>query len=388
MDLGRIAILGGTGHLGSALAHLLVEKYSYSSKEINIFYYKGSPTNSLSDLCDLCMCDGNILDSESLNEAIKDSDTVFHMVGNTTFDPKKKKIQWQINVGGTLNVLNAVRSSRSIKRLIYTSTVNALGIPEPLGSLGNENTDPYVNENKLHSFENREDTLRFIEQSLNAKNDEWVKRIRIGYFDSKLAAQELVQKYFRDYGIPVISVLPGTMFGPYDCLIGNGMYLIKIYHNEMPGVLKGGLPLAHVMDVAQGHIKAAQSTYFGEKFICSGKEQDNLYLKDMVRIIAEVIHEKDPARKIKVPQKEFSKFIALIGARFSTIYSNLFNKPNLLSIEAVIAGSLPSFYSSKKAMEKLGYCPQLSFKEAVSEMFDYYKEKGLLNAKERYVDRT
>jgi len=107
----------------------------------------------------------------------------------------------------------------------------------------------------------------------------------------------------------------------------------------------------------------------------------------MVKIIAEVIKEKEPNRKIKVPQKEFSKFIALIGARFSTLYSNIFNQPNLLSVEAVIAGCLPSFYSSKKAMEKIGYRPQRSFREAVSEMFDYYKEKGLLNRKERYVDR-
>jgi len=373
--------------LGSALAHLLATKYELSPKDIKIFYFKGSPIDSLSDMCDVCMCDGNILDKDSLNEAIKDSDTVFHMVGNTTFDPQKKKIQWQINVGGTLNVLNAVVASNSVKKLIYTSTVNVLGIPEPLGSLGNEESDPYINKHKLHSFVNREDTLKFIEETLHANNDKWVKRIDIGYFDSKLAAQELVQKYYREYGIPVISILPGTMFGPYDCLIGNGMYLIKIYHNEMPGVLKGGLPLAHVMDVADGHIKAAQSTHFGEKFICSGLENDNLYQKDMVKIIAEVIKEKEPNRKIKVPQKEFSKFIALIGARFSTLYSNIFNQPNLLSVEAVIAGCLPSFYSSKKAMEKIGYRPQRSFREAVSEMFDYYKEKGLLNRKERYVDR-
>ena len=386
-DLGNVAILGGTGHLGSALAHLLTRTYEVSPKEVKIFYFKGSPAESVSDLCDLCMCDGNVLDKESVNETIQDCDTVFHMIGNTTFDPQKKMIQWKVNVEGTRNVLEATRSSQSVRKLIYTSTVNALGLPEPLGSIGDERSDPYNNANKVHSFENSEDALNFIENANHAKDDRWVKRIGIGYFDSKLAAQELVQKYYREHGLPVISILPGTMFGPYDYLIGNGMYIIKIYHNEMPGVLKGGLPLAHVLDVAQGHVQAAQSNYYGEKFICSGKPEDNRYLKDTVRIIAEVLREKDPSRKIRVPEKVFSKKMAMLGAKLSGIYSKIFGKPNILSVEAVVAGCMPSFYSSKKASEMLGYEPKYSYREAVAEMFDYYKQKGLLNVKERYIDK-
>jgi dihydroflavonol-4-reductase len=209
----------------------------------------------------------------------------------------------------------------------------------------------------------------------------------IGYYDSKLAAQELVNEYVKRYKINVVSVLPGTMFGPYDQLIGTGIYLLSLYNNKMPVVLKGGLPLAHVMDVAEGHVLAMQKGVAGEQYILSGQQDDNRYLEDMCGIIAEELQQKFPHRKINAPKIIVPAWVAMVAAFFSEYYARFSNQPMLLSRDAVRPGAYPSFYSNAKAEKELGYKPTRTFRQAVEEMIDYYLQHNLLESKGRWIDR-
>jgi nucleoside-diphosphate-sugar epimerase len=381
-------VLGGTGHLGSALVHQLIQKYAVSPKNIRIFYLPNSPTNSLHDIQELDMFPGNILNLKDIETATNNIDYVFHMIGNTTFDPLQKALQWRINVEGTRNVLEVLKNSQSIKRMCYTSTVNTLGVPHPLGSIGTiETCDSYLSIPRIHSFENADQTLHFIDRVRNNKSLHWVKEIGVGYFDSKLAAQELINSYVKQFGLDIVSVLPGTMFGPYDYLIGNGMYLISLSRNQMPGVLPGGMPLAHVFDVVEGHLLTMRRAQKGSRYIISGRIEDNKYLKDMVKEIVSVLVEKNPEKTYKIPSRVFKKGIAMIGAWFSELYAKWFHKPCLLSRSAVIAGSLALFYSSEKAIADLGYSPQYTFRTAVEDMYNYYSNNELMNAKGRFIDQ-
>ncbi|MHA1341478.1 MAG: NAD-dependent epimerase/dehydratase family protein [Promethearchaeota archaeon] len=387
----KILITGGTGHLGSSITHYLVNELDISPKNIRIFYLKNTPTKSLANIKDYSKFDffpSNILNKSEVEQAVKDVDYVFQTVGNTTFDPRLKKIQWLINVEGTRNVMDACIKNENVQRICYTSTVNALGIPNPVGSIGDfQNSDPYANKPKLHTFNSPEETLEFVEKVHEGRLNKWWKKIGIGYFDSKLAAQELVLEYVKRYGIDIVSVLPGTMMGPYDYLISGGMYIISIYNNIMPGVLKGGMPFMHVMDSVEGHLLAMEKGRKGEKYIITGREKDCLYLKEMVKIIAEVIKEKEPERKVKIPKIVFPKSIAMIGAIFMELIGKLTHKPIALSRDAVKAGSLPTFYSYRKAKEELGYTPKRTFKESVYEAFDYFKINNLLSQKTRNADK-
>ena len=248
----RILVLGGSGHLGASLIHCLVSQMQVSPQMIRVFYLANSPVGALSDISNLEFFPGNILNAEEVEAACQSIDLVFHMVGSTPFDTRQKKIQWLINVEGTRNVLEAYRKSTTIQKLCYTSTVNTLAVPNPVGSIGNfETSNPYTNTPSSHSFHTAGETLKFIEDVHTNKIDHWEKQIGIGYHDSKLGAQELVNDYVRRYNLNIVSILPGTMFGPYDHLIGNGMYVLSLYRNQMPAVLTGGLPLAHIMDVAK-----------------------------------------------------------------------------------------------------------------------------------------
>ena len=54
-----------------------------------------------------------------------------------------------------------------------------------------------------------------------------------------------------------------------------------------------------------------------------------------------------------------------------------------LGRSAVLAGTFANFYTYRKAEGELGYTPTKTFRQAVEEMYDYYKEKGYLGIKDR-----
>lgn len=384
----KILVTGGTGHLGAALIHYLVKEKNVSAANIRVFYLNNSPANSLNDIRGLEMIQGNVLNAHEVEAACQNIQLVFHMIGSTTFDSRQKKLQWQINVEGTRNILEAVRKSASVTKLCYISTVNVLSVPNSDGGIGNiENCNPYVNQSRLHSFKSIKETRSFAQQVYENKIQDWEKKIGIGYFDSKLAAQELVNEYAERYNMNVVSIMPGTMFGPYDYLIGNGLYILSLYQNKMPAVLDGGLPLTHVMDVAEGITLAIEKAKPGSHYIVTGQEVDNRSIKDMAAIIVDVLRQKFPNRKFKMPSVTIPKAIAYAGALASECYAKLLNQPMLLSREAIRAGANKSFYTYKNAQQDLGYKPKRTFREAVEEMIDYYSNQNLLDKTERFIDK-
>ena len=384
----KILVTGGTGHLGSNLVHCLVQQMKVRPEDIRIFYLTGSPAGALKNIEGLDFFAGNVLNEKDVEAACKDMQLVFHTIGSTTFDPRQKKIQWLVNIEGTRNVLEAYRKSNSIEKLCYTSTVNTVAIPDPVGSIGNfENSDPYKNLPRLHSFTSREEVLKFTDFAHNNKNTGWEKKIGIGYYDSKLAAQELVNEYCKAHGLNIVSILPGTMFGAYDYLIGTGMYVLSLYHNKMPAALTGGLPLMHIADAAEGHLLAMEKAKHGTKYIITGAKEDNRYFKDMAAVVADVLQKKFPDKKFNTPKLVVPGWLATTGAFISEWFAKIFNQPMLLSRDAIRAGVYPQFYTYQNAESDLGYKPKRTFRQGIEDMVDYYEKENLLEVTERFIDK-
>ncbi len=384
----KVLVTGGTGHLGTALIHHIVRE-GLSPQKIHVLFLAGTPTDGLEDLPGVKFVTGNVLNASDVKNVLQDVSHVFHMVGNTTYDPFKKKEQWQVNVEGTRMVLEACRNSPTVQKIVYTSTVNTLGVPNPVGALGTEDTNPYTSCPRLHSFESPDEILQFADAiHAGTAPANWVKRIGIGYFNSKLAAQEIVTRYAKENHLPVVSVLPGTNFGPYDHMVGSGMYVLRVYHNKMPGYIPGGgFPLTHVCDQAAGHLLAMTKGKVGERYIITGQIEDNVTLGEMLRIIAEVLHEKEPVKGIKIPSRKIPMNIAKFGALLYEIYAKFFKQSCILSRDALRAGSYLSYYTYAKAEKEMGFVPKLTFRRAISDMYDYYKTHNLLHLKERFVDK-
>ena len=381
----RILVTGGTGHLGSNLIHYLLKERQVPPEHITVFVPRNGKTRAFKDIKEINFFWGDILEPLLIEEACADQDLAWHVVGNTSFDPAKKRIQWLVNVEGTLNFLNACLKSPKLEKIVYTSTVNVLGAPDPVGSLGDENTSPYKPKTRsIHSFKSKEQVLRFIDQvHSHKKSKAWVKKIGVGYFDSKLAAQEIVQQFHEEHDLPVVSTLPGTFFGPMDHFIGNGIYILRVFQGKIPVFVKTGFPLTHVRDVVRGQILAMEKGKPGEKYIINGKTEDNKYMGEMLDCIADIISNCEPEREIKRGWKRVPYWLAMFGATISEAYARLTKSPCLLSKATVRASKIISFYSHKKAENNLNYRPEHSFEDAVLDHYLYYKENDMLTIKHR-----
>jgi len=354
---------------------------------ITAFIPDASPLGGLTGIHGISIVHGDVRDQQSVYHAMQDKEIVFHVAGSTTFDPFKREMQWLVNVEGTRNILEAASHSNTVERVIHTSTVNTLGAPNPRGSLGNEETSPYAPETRsVHTFFSRDEYLDFAD-AVHEKRAlaTWWKTIRVGYFDSKLAAQELVTRAWEQNGLPVVSILPGTFFGPRDHFVGGGTYIILVYQQRMPAYMESGFPLMHVKDVVTGHLLAATMGKPGERYIITGQDEDNRYMGDMLHIIAEVIEAEEPGKKLKKKWTQVKPRVALVAARLSEAWSKLSGAPCLLSQSAVRAGQVISFYGHGKATAQLGYKPEFTFRDAVTDHFRYYKEHHVLDQKNRGV---
>jgi dihydroflavonol-4-reductase len=272
-------------------------------------------------------------------------------------------------------------------------------VPDPPNSLGDVSScDPYRSGRgrrsglgargapSLHSFRSARDILDFAD----AIHDSTLplsaihRKVRIGYFDSKLAAQELVNRAVAQEGLDAVSVLPGTMFGPSPSAAGTGMYLTALYNNRLPAVLRGGLPLMHVMDAAEGHILAMCRGRKGARYIITGAIEDNRTFADMAGIIVEVLREAFSERRLRRPTAVIGPGLALAAALLSELCALFAGRPAALTRSAVRAGSVCTFYSHALAQRELGYAPKRTFRQAVEEMVRYFADNGLLRSAERH----
>jgi nucleoside-diphosphate-sugar epimerase len=122
----NILITGITGLVGSELAR------AFSSLgTIHGLKREGADLSTLG-LQDLSIHwhEGDVLDFNSLLEAMEGMDLVIHAAGKVSFLPQDEKSLFQVNHQGTAQVVNALLAA-GVPKLVYVSSVAALGqVPE------------------------------------------------------------------------------------------------------------------------------------------------------------------------------------------------------------------------------------------------------------------
>lgn len=143
----RILITGGAGFIGSALARTFITR----SKDNQVTVFDDLSSGSKENLLHLDnnpnfnFVYGSILDISALQNVVGVSDIVFHLAANPSvalgaYDTRK---DFEQNVIGTYNLVEAMRKSISCKKILFTSTstiygevgVSKMPIPESYGPL-------------------------------------------------------------------------------------------------------------------------------------------------------------------------------------------------------------------------------------------------------------
>lgn len=321
----NVLVTGGCGFLGSSI----VKKLIYKGFNVKIF------DNSISNnFKDIEIIEGDIRDYDSIRKAIRSIDIVFHTAAIVSFDPSKKKIQEEINITGTKNVMQ-VCLENEVQRIIHTSSINAIGFSkkkEILDESAHFNWKPY----------------------------------NLTYMNSKYEAEKIIIEMERFNKLPVVIVNPGTIFGKSNFHnISANEYIINISKNKIPFYPKGGTNCVGIDDVVEGHILAMEKGKLGQKYILGG---DNYTYRELFNIIARELNVIPPLLPLS---RTFGFFVSDIEKIIS-----LFNNRNpLITKEMIIASSFNSFFSSEKAKSELGYTYK-PFKNILIDTIKYLKEIG------------
>lgn len=180
----KVLITGGAGFIGTALARRLVEH-----NQVVIFdnFHRNSLKDSeLLDHPNLKVIKGDVTDPEGVRKAIRGCQMVVHLAAIAGVDTviEMPVTTMQVNLLGTYNVLEAARKEKNIKRLIDFSTSEVFG---------------------TYAYKVREGDVT----TLGA-----VGEARWTYAVSKLATEHLAHNYFKQFGLPALSIRPFNIYGP------------------------------------------------------------------------------------------------------------------------------------------------------------------------------
>ncbi len=140
---GRLAaVTGASGHIGTNLVRLLVEK-GYRVRAL--VHQNREPLEDLP----LETVTADVLDADSLEKAFQGAEVVFHLAGFISILQADAERLEQINAGGTRNVVAACKRA-GVRRLVMTCSIEAL-LQEGAGGEVNENT-PVEEERLLSAY--------------------------------------------------------------------------------------------------------------------------------------------------------------------------------------------------------------------------------------------
>ena len=325
----RCLVTGGTGFLGTNIVHQCAEA-GHSVKAMGL---QGDATRYIEDVADEII-EGDVTVVRDVLEATRGVDAVIHVAGDTSFWKKRFNRQREINVEGPRNIAEACLEN-GVKRLVHTATVDVLGY----------NPDGLADE----SWE-----------------DFNYAGIGYNYAETKRDGEKIVLSY-NGNDLEVISILPGSMLGPYDHTLQFGRLFMDIRDKKVPAILPGGAPWAHVREVARAHVTALTRGAPGERYICGGVNET---YKTLFHAIAGSIG-VDPRRYVMKP------WMTVGYGYLMEFFANFTRKPPELNPGQARYMSVFPRYDSSKAEKALGFTI-VSLEEMVNDARDWYRDNGYL----------
>jgi dihydroflavonol-4-reductase len=109
----------------------------------------------------------------------------------------------------------------------------------------------------------------------------------------------VVDELVKERGLPAIIVNPSTPVGPRDIRpTPTGRVVRDAAAGKIPAYVDTGLNIAHVDDVAAGHLLALDNGRVGRRYILGG---ENLSLREILTTIAEICGRTPP--RIRLPRR-------------------------------------------------------------------------------------
>ncbi len=324
----KVFVTGATGFIGASIVRILLcEGYS-----VKALVRPDSDRRNLAGL-DIELCPGDLRDRASIEKGLEGCDTLFHAAADYRLWTRKPADMYDINVGGTRNIMEAALK-RNLTRVVYTSSVGTLGNPGN-GTPGNETTPVALADMVGH------------------------------YKKSKFLAEREAES-FAGKGLPLVIVNPSTPIGALDIKpTPTGRIIVDFLNRRMPAYLDTGLNIIDVEDCARGHLLAAQRGRIGEKYVLGN---ENLTLRGIFAMLAEITGL--PAPSVRLPYTP-----VLLAAYVNEALSSLTGKEPLIPLAGVQMARKFMFFDSAKAVRELGL-PQRPVIDALRKAVEWFRGNG------------
>jgi dihydroflavonol-4-reductase len=324
-------VTGGTGFVGAAVVRLLLSE----GQSVRALARRGSDLSNLDGL-DIELVYGDLRDNdqESFRRACKGCRRVYHVAAVYSLWSPDPRIVYRVNVDGTRTLL-AAALEEGVERVVYTSTVGALGYRAD-GEPADERTPVSIDQMIGH------------------------------YKRSKFLAEEEAREAARR-GLPVIIVNPSTPVGPRDIKpTPTGQVIVDYLNRRMPAYIDTGLNLIDVKDVARGHLLAADRGRTGERYILG---HSNLTLRQIFAILERITG--IPSPRLRLPYR-----LVLPLAHVDQWLSNrVRRRPPRIPLEGVKMARRRMFFDSSKAVRELGL-PQSPIEQALERSVRWFIDHG------------
>lgn len=321
-------VTGANGFLGINL----IEELSKENWNIITYSLPGSDYTYLSRF-QVTNIEGNLNNFKLLLKSIPSNvDAIFHIAGNTSMWDKNKKQQYDDNVIGTKNMVNAALLKKA-KKFIYTSSISSYGYHQ-------------------HSV---------VESTKSNALD-----CKMEYNISKFWAEEEIKRGIKK-GLFAVIINPINIIGPYDINNWTRQFIKPVYYDKLPAVPPGNAMWCHVKDVANAHIQAVDLGRNGENYLLGGVEAS---FKDVINEV-----QKQLGKRLSTHVQP--KFILKILSILMTWKSKFDNKEPILTYAKYkrAVGNITCDYS--KAKKELHYKTS-SLEEMIKDTYDWLVRENLL----------
>ena len=285
-DRHQVFITGGAGFIGTNLADRLLS----AGQRVLIFdnlSRRGSEAN-LSWLCSkhrslIQYEEGDVRDGDAVGRAVRGASAIFHFaaqvaVTDSLVDPRH---DFDVNAGGTLQVLEAIRGLQNPPPLIFTSTNKVYGA--------------------LADLELRTNHRRYIPTNRRAAengiSEQRCLDFHSPYGCSKGAADQYILDYARTFHLPAAVFRMSCIYGPHQngtedqgwvahfLIRANKDSLIRIYGDGMQ--VRDLLFIEDLLNAFQMALNDIESTA-GHAFNIGGGPENAISLLDLLKMIDEL----------------------------------------------------------------------------------------------------
>jgi dihydroflavonol-4-reductase len=321
-------VTGGTGFVGANLVRELLA----DGRTVRVLARPGSDRRALEG-CRVEIAEGDLRDRDSLRAAVAGARRVYHVAADYRLWARDPRELYGANVDGTRHVLEAAAEAGA-ERIVYTSTVGALGIPKD-GTPGDETTPVGL--------------------------EDMVGPYKASKFLAERVADELAAR-----GAPVVIVNPSAPVGPWDIKpTPTGQVIVDFLKGKMVGSLDTGLNIVHVRDVARGHILAGDRGIAGQKYVLGNR---NMSLIEIFRALASFTGV--PAPRFRVPYG-----VAWLAAFCMESVARVTGGTPEVALNAVRMARKRMYFSAAKAVRELGL-PQTPAEDALRDAVTWFVERG------------